>query len=134
MANLVGERNPAAMREWSDTFTRTDFSLNYRLALRKKMIYALTNETAEFTGWAQRVTFSGQFLEALFKGAQDAGLNLRVNTPLSASDFNNQRGVADFVGNALVTPGRVFNQAGNFGFQQQTSPSFIADANRNWGF
>ncbi len=133
VANLVGERNPTAMREWSDTFTRQDLPLNYRLAVRKKMIYALTNETAEFTGWAQRVTFSGAFLEALFRGAQEAGLNLRVSTPLSAADFNNQRGVAEFVGNALLTSGRVFNQSGMGGFSQQYAQSqFIADPRRVW--
>lgn len=131
VANLVGERNPNAMRDWSDTFTRLDYPLNYRLALRKKMIYALTNETAEFTGWAQRVTFSEAFLSALVNGAKDTGLNLRINTPLSAADFNNQRGVADFVGGALVTPGRVFNQSGNFmAGQQNPQQNFIYNFNR----
>lgn len=115
VANLGGERDPAVIRDWSDTFTRTDFSQNLRLASREKMITAFTRETAEFTGFAQRVTFTSQFIDALVRSSRETGFNPTVKTPLTASDFNNARGVANFIGAALVQPGQAYyNTAAGF--------------------
>jgi hypothetical protein len=130
VANLVGRLSPQTLRDWSDTFTRTQYPLAQRLDARKKMIMGLSKETAIFTGYAQRVTFAGIFLQALGQGCADAGLNAVTNTPLSASDFNNQRGVASFVGSALVQPGQTFmsrnmGYQGNFNNQQFGYNRFI---------
>lgn len=114
VANLVGERNPQLIRDWSDTWLRTNYPLAQRLAARKKMISGLTNETATFTGKATRVTFSAAFLDAVSKGIRATGLPVRVNTPLSGSDFNNQRGVASFANSALLAPGQSFQAAPQF--------------------
>lgn len=119
VCNLAGERNPQAIRDWSDTFLRTQFPLLQRLAARKRMISALTNETAQFTGFAQRVTFSAAFMDALSKGIRETGLAVRINTPLSAADFNNQRGVAGFAGAALLAPGQTFMQQAGYGYSNQ---------------
>ena len=89
-----------------------------RLAARKRTIMGLTNDTAEFTGFAQRITFTGQFMDALTRGCKDAGLIVRINTPLSSSDFNNQRGVAGFVGSALIPQGQSF-MSRDSGYSQQ---------------
>lgn len=105
---LMGDRNPQVIREWSDTFTRTQYPLAQRLAARKKMIMGLTSETAQFNGFAQRVTFSHAFLDALARGCSDAGLKVRINTPLSGSDFSSTRGIANFVNAALLQPGQTF--------------------------
>lgn len=113
VCNLVGERNPQLIREFSDTFLNTRIPLPMRLSARKKMIIGLTNETATITGYADRVTFTAAFLDALSKGIKDTGLGVRVNTPLTGSDFNNQRGVASFAGSALLVPGQSFMSAGN---------------------
>ena len=114
VANIVGDRNPQYIREWSDTFTRVEYPLSQRLAARKKMIIGLSNETAEFTGFLQRVTFTSTFMDALVRGCADAGLKVRVNTPLSAADFSNRRGVAGFIGDALVAPGQTFGFYGGY--------------------
>lgn len=122
VCNLAGERNPQAIRDWSDTFLRTQYPLLQRLAARKRMISALTNETAVFTGFAQRVTFSAAFMDALSKGIRETNVPVRINTPLSGSDFNNQRGVAGFAGAALLAPGQTFMQSPGYGYQAQYSP------------
>jgi len=118
VCNIVGERNPVAIREWSDTFLRAQYPQALRLAVRKKMIVALTNETANFTGFAERVTFSSTFMEALSQGIRDSGLPIRVNTPLSGSDISNMRGVASFASAALLTPSQSFQNGGVYGYQQ----------------
>lgn len=120
-ANLVGERNAGAIREYSDTYANTNVPLVVRLHNRKRMISSVSGETAEFTGFAQRVTFAAAFMVALSNGIRDTGLSVRVSTPLSSSDFNNQRGVASYAGAALMAPGQTFMQAGNmYGGYNQT--------------
>lgn len=119
VCNMIGDTSPQLIRDWSDTVLRTSYPLEQRLAARKKMIMALTNETAVFTGFAQRVTFSALALDALAKGIKETGMPVRINTPLTGSDFSNQRGVANFAGAALLAPGQTFTNAGGFGYQQQ---------------
>lgn len=127
VANLVGDRNPQMIREWSDTWISSRAPLHVRLAARRKMISALTNESAEFTGFAQRVTFTSIFLDALARGCIEAGLMPRVSTPLSTSDMTNVRGVASFVNSALIQPGQAFftnslgygNQFTNYNYMSQ---------------
>lgn len=118
VANLSGENNPQAIRDFTDTFLRTEYPLAQRLAARKRMISAMSNETAEFTGYATRVTLSGRFLAALAQAVKETNLPVKVTTPLSASDFNNQRGVALFANDAVVAPGQTFQPYSQMGGQQ----------------
>lgn len=125
VANLVGDRNPQMIREWSDTWMTSRGPSHLRLAARKRMISALTNESAEFTGFAQRVTFTNIFLDALVRGCIDAGLTPRVSTPLSTSDMTNVRGVASFINSSLIQPGQsFFNNAVGYG-NQFTNQSYM---------
>lgn len=117
VCNLTGERNPSSIRDWSDTFLRTNYPLIQRLAARKKMISAFSNETAVFTGMATRVTFSRPFMEALTAGVRSTGIQVRITTPLSGSDFNDQRAVAAFASSALVAPSQTFVNGGGYGYQ-----------------
>lgn len=123
VANLIGERDPQVIREWSDTFLRVDYPLAQRLAARKKIIAGLTNHSAVFTGFAQRVTFSTAFLDALSKGIRELAIPVRVMTPLSASSFNDSRGVAGFVQQGLLTPGVSFMPAAA-GYQPQFAQGY----------
>lgn len=117
VCNLAGERSPTTIRDYSDTYLRTQYPLPLRMAARKRFIQAFTNETAVITGMAQRVTFSAPFMDALNKGIRDTGLQVRVSTPLTGSDFNNQRGVASFANQALLGAGQTFMTAGGYGWQ-----------------
>ena len=122
ICNLVGERNPQIIREYSDTYLNTMVPMEKRLADRKRILSAVTGETCTITGFAQRLTFTREFIEALVQGVRATNLAVRVNTPLTEADFNNQRAVAGYAGNALLTPGQTFNQSsyggvqGNMGF------------------
>jgi hypothetical protein len=126
VCNLVGDRNPAAIRDWSDTWLRTQqWPLAQRLEARKKMIQAFTNETAKFTGFAQRVTFSSYFFEALSRAIQETKLPVRVTTPLSSSEFSNQRGVASFANQAMLGTGQTF-------FNNPAMPGNFSQAGGNY--
>lgn len=111
VCNLVGERNPMAIREWSDTFLRTDFNQSLRLQARKKMIGSLTGETAEYHEFGTRGTLSADFLLALTRGIAETAVRTKVNTPLSNSEFISRRGVATTAG-AVILP--QFNPAMTF--------------------
>lgn len=126
VCNLIGERNPEVIRKFSDTFLKGQMPLMSRLDTRKRLISSLTGETAVFTGFSQRVTFSAAFMEALAQGIRNAGLQVRTITPLSGSDFNDQRGVASFSQQALLAPtAPSFMSAGGFGGGQ----SFVGGYN-----
>ncbi len=117
VCNLIGELNPSLIREWSDTWVRTQVPAPLRLAARKKMISSLSGETAVFTSWAERLTFTAAFINALSMAIKETGLPVNITTPLASSDFNNQRGVASWANEAGLAMGQSFapafnNQAG----------------------
>lgn len=78
VANVAGSNDPRVIKDWSDTFNRTEFPLVQRLAARKRIMAALVGEAnLNITGFARRVTISYHFLEALLKGLQEQGLIMR---------------------------------------------------------
>jgi hypothetical protein len=132
VVNYFGETSPTFIRDWSDTWVPECGPLNVRLAQRKRMLLGLSGDSAEFTGFAQRITFTSAFMDALGKSVRDANPNVRIMTPLNTSDFNNQRGVANFVNSALIAPGQgFFNPGGAFG-QPNFTPGMFVGNNRQW--
>lgn len=76
--NLTGDRGDlSAAKDWSDTFVRRDFHIAQRLALRKKIISNLVTDPV-FTGYARRVTFTPEFLNALISACRTVGLSPRL--------------------------------------------------------
>lgn len=115
VANLVGTRQPQMIRDWSDTFLRLEYPEIQRLEARRKMLIQLSNDTARFTGYYQRVTFSGKFLDALDLAILSHNLRVTIRTPMSGNDFYNQRGVASYANNALLGHGQSYMQQGGYG-------------------
>lgn len=122
VANLVGKRHPQMLREWSDTFLRTDIHELVRMDARRKMIMQLSGDTAKFTGFHQRLTFSAEFLRALDVSIQANGLRTTIRTPMSGTDFYNQRGVASFAPGAMLGYQGGFMSNGGYG-QGQAAPA-----------
>jgi len=115
VANIVGQRNPAMIREWSDTFLRLEYPENLRLEARRKMLMQLSNDTAKFTGYYQRVTFTGAFLSALDAAIATQNLQVNIRTPMSGNDFYNARGVATYAQQALLGTGQSYMRQGGYG-------------------
>lgn len=130
VCNLVGERNPQFIKDWSDTFLKTQYPQPLRLAARKRMIQNLTGESAVFTGFSQRVTFTGEFMNALTNAIARTGLAVRVTTPLSGADINSVRGTATFANAALMQPGSSFMSAG--GYNYQSNNQFGQNPSQRW--
>ncbi len=129
VCNISGQRSVQTIRDFSDTWLKTQYPLLQRLAARKRIISALTGETAEFTGFATRVTFTRPFLDAVIAGVQSSGLPVRVTTPLSGSDFNSERAAANFASAALMAPGQSFAYSGGFANGPQFGNGFGVGGN-----
>lgn len=110
VANLLGERDPKMISDWSDTFTRTEYNEALRLYERKKIIMGCTGDSAVFTGLATRVTFSSVFLSALANSIMGAGLKVDISTPLNVNDFYSQRGAANYMSDAMLSQNALFAQ------------------------
>ena len=133
IANIMGRANdPVRIADFQDTFLRTDIDLSIRLANRLKIIQAATNENAEVTGFARRVTFTDKFMSALASAIVDAGLSARVITPISSAEFQNTRGVATYAQAAGVTS----NQAGflhsGYGSRQTLNSNYGMGGQNRW--
>jgi hypothetical protein len=81
IANMFGETDPVQIREWSDTFTRTDYALDLRMHARRRILESAVGGSVFYTGFAERVTFSGPFMDALEKAVVATGLTIRPVTP-----------------------------------------------------
>lgn len=118
VANLVGEKDPGLIREWSDTFLRTQYPLAQRLAARKQTISGLVTDPV-FTGFARRVTFDHQFIDALVQAFRSTGLSIRnTGTFMDTGSFDRPTG--SFFGQAVMSGGStgIFNRdLGYFGNQ-----------------
>lgn len=79
VANLIGDKEPVVIKNWSDTFLKDQFPLALRLSERKQIISNFFTN-AKFTGYARRVTFTTEFLDALAQGCREAGLTMRAAT------------------------------------------------------
>lgn len=115
VANLLGRNNPAYIGDWTDTFLMTNYPLQLRLQARRKFIDDMSNYTANYKGFATRVTLSSQFMAALIKSCVDAGLVPMVKVPSMGVDFARQRGVASYAHGAMMSPGMSFGASGSFG-------------------
>ena len=111
--NLIGEKDPTIIKDWSDTNVKDTWPSEMRLAGRKKIITALFSDVT-ITGFATRVTFSPEFRNALLQGARSAGLALRSIDPYT--DMSNyERAVSSTAAASLISADAsgMFNSFGN---------------------
>lgn len=124
--NMYGQSDPVIIKDWSDTFLKSGYPLALRLASRKRIIQGRFGDVT-ITGFARRVTFEAEFIKALDKAAQEAGLVIRaVGSYADMSSY--ERATAGYAQNTLITgdSSGLFSR-GNFG---QTQPM---GGNRSFG-
>lgn len=111
ICNMVGDKDPNLIRQWSDTFFPTT-PLAQRLAIRKRIITGLFSEVV-ITGYARRVTFEANFLDALAKSIAEIGLQVRTFNPTTDAGMF-ERATGNFIQGALMSGDQVgiFNRGG----------------------
>jgi len=130
VANLVGEKDPTVIKDWSDTFVNLQISPAQRLAKRKNIIQNLVGD-ATFTGFARRATLDGAFMEALAKGCVDAGLVLRAQYPFG-DVAGQERATAQFANGLLMAPGATGLFAAGFGGQANQNAGWRTGFSSRW--
>jgi hypothetical protein len=125
VVNMVGEKDPNVIRQWSDTFFPTA-PLPVRLANRKRILMALLSDVV-FTGYARRVTFEGAAIDALAKAVQETGVSFKTISPF-ADTGSFERSSGSNLGSTLMSSDStgLFNRGG---FNSQTT----FGANRAFG-
>lgn len=125
VSNLVGDRSPDVIFDWSDTFLNQAKPLEMRLEAREKMLRALTGDSLELDGTAHRVTFSSKLIGALTQCIRSSNMQVRVTTPMDNKDFMRQHATATFVQAGLVSSAQPFAQpAYGFGYNQMYQQQF----------
>jgi len=113
--------NPQMIHEYSNTFVpRQGVSPARNLAIREGIIMQALNEQAVITGYASRVTFSREFVEALSMAMSDCKLPVTVNTPLNADQLRSGVAAPDFISGSLARGTHTFN-SGYGGQRVQTN-------------
>lgn len=112
VANAVGDKDISIVRDWSDTFLKTNYVQKLRLHGRKKIMEQLVNDL-QITGMARRVTFEETFTTALYRAVVECGLCIRSTTAFN--DLGSyERATADFLSSAVMGGNNngLFNRGG----------------------
>jgi hypothetical protein len=122
--NAMGERDPEVPREWSDSFARADVPLEVRLAKRKQIIEGiLGKQNVHITGFARRVTFEPEFVNALTQAVKDVGLQVRTIAPyVDLQGY--ERAVNPYVAHAALDAMGYQSGVFNRGYQGQPQGNF----------
>jgi hypothetical protein len=111
-------KDPEQIKRWSDSYNATSVPLIKRLDVRQRLIRAVV-PNANFTGFANRVTFSNEFLSALVVSCAEVGVAPRLDSN-GLGITPQDRGVASFVDGAVVAP----NAGQFFSFNQPNAQGF----------
>lgn len=117
--NMFGETDPEMARRYSDSYNRNDVNGDVRLNDRRNVIQHCLGPSTTYTGWAKRVTFTGEGLVALATAVHQCGLVIRSQTPFQ--DLTGQpRAAAGWLdqvalqnGGGNLFQGRAFGGGGN---------------------
>lgn len=82
MLNIAGAQDMPKVIQWSESFQRTDIPPAVRLEMRNKFLKQW-NKTTEIKGYANRVNFTSDFVEALAAACAEAGLVIRQTNVLT---------------------------------------------------
>lgn len=125
MLNLAGKQDPSKVIEWANTFDQTDVPMEIRLEKRYKLLKGMLGGSLRVTGYARRITFNPQFLEALNRACAQAGLTIRPNNLIQEFSGGGTRG--NFAAGAYAMGSQGAQSLFNYGQQQwggQHAPGF----------
>jgi hypothetical protein len=124
--NLIGHNDMNAVNLWESTFNDMSSPIELRLEQRLQMIRKITTNNLRLRGFAERLTFTGEFMAALVDSIVEAGL--LVDQDGLQTMFGNNFTVGNtFISNYAVHGGNVGGMVnsggpqGNFTFRRPMS-------------
>ena len=115
MMNLMGERDIKVVRDWTDTYLRSDFPLEQRLDARLQIEQSLMPDM-KITGYSTRITFRDDFLQCFTKAVAATGLAIK-EAPMFADTQGFDVPTYQFASAALggYEQSNLFQQGGGMG-------------------
>lgn len=104
------------VKDFSDTYNKTGYDINLRLSARKKLINEWTGGNAVITGYANRVTFSKEFIYALTAAINQSGYVPRLQTASCPINVGNYRAVPTYLNNVLIDQNMLHTANGGFNY------------------
>ena len=117
LANYVTDTNqsPALISQYTNTLYNHGIPAELRAAERRKYIDDMSNKTAVFKQYYDRLTFSAAFLGNMVNSLKAAGFNPVFNNMGQVNDMFVRRSSVDFAGAMLGNDVRIMGQNNMFG-------------------
>lgn len=105
----VNEKNPRIIQEFVSTFAdQQGVSAERALAMREAIIKEAVGHQCDLDRYYARVTFDGNFLQAISESIAQVNLPLTVNTPMSQDILRNGAPAPSFVQGSVASGTRTF--------------------------
>lgn len=129
MLNHVGETDMTLVAEFDRTYSDLDRPLELRLKRRFDILQQILGDSMKVTGYARRVTFTPNFLDALGTAIQQGGFNIQPAN-LQYDYGGNQRRGFDTVASLAMNPAQM---GGMFNLNQPNLNSNMGQVQYRWG-
>lgn len=116
-ANFVSDTNqaPALISQYTNTLYNNGIPAELRAAERRKYIDEMSNKTAVYKQYYDRLTFNAAWLVNVVNSLKQAGFNPVFNNMGQVNDMFVRRSTVDFASAMLGTDARIMGQNNMFG-------------------
>lgn len=117
VANYISDTNqqPLLISQYTNTLYNSSIPTELRAAERRKLIDEMSNKSAVYKQYHDRLTFSANFLINLVGSLKSVGFSPLFTNMGAVNDMFVRRASADFTGAMLGTDARLMNQGNAFG-------------------
>lgn len=132
--NRYAEQDPSMIEKWQATYDDVNVDAEVRLAEREDLIRKILGPTVRITGYARRLTFRPEFLDAALDAAAQAGLRIRPENTLINFGHTAVRGRANMADLAFGGQGgrQVFTQGSGANGGRNLARTFTGRG-QGWG-
>lgn len=116
-SNFIADTNqsPALITQYTNTLYNNSIPSELRCAERKKYIDEMSNKTAVYKQYYDRLTFTSPFLMQLLTSLRSIGFTPLINNMGASNEMFQRRSTADFSGALLGADARILGQTNMYG-------------------
>lgn len=116
-ANFISDTNqsPALIAQYTNTLYNNSIPSELRCAERKKYLDEMSNKSAVYKQYYDRLTFSSPFLMQLLAALRNVGFSPLFSNMGAMNDMFQRRSTADFSGAMLGMDARILGQTNMYG-------------------
>ena len=116
-ANFIADTNqsPALIAQYTNTLYNTSIPNELRCAERKKYLDEMSNKSAVYKQYYDRLTFSSPFLMQLLSSLRNVGFSPLFSNMGAMNDMFQRRSTADFTGAMVGADARILGTSNMYG-------------------